>query len=45
MNKKQAVITICSSVSFYHKAIVVGDELSNLGFKVVLPTTANDMKR
>ncbi|HUS52360.1 MAG TPA: hypothetical protein VMX77_02735 [Candidatus Bathyarchaeia archaeon] len=38
-------ITLCSSAQFFRKAIEVGRELEELGFKVILPQTAVMMKR
>jgi len=43
--KKQKIITICSSASFYKQVIEVQQQLQKLGFKVVVPLTANKMKR
>jgi hypothetical protein len=44
VNRRKPILTICSSASFYNKAISLSDEISSLGFKIILPTTANDMK-
>ncbi len=42
---KNKVIAICSSVSFYKDVLEIGKQLKNLGFKVKLPQTANNMKK
>ena len=38
------IITICSSASFYKQVIGVQAELHALGFKVIIPATAEKMK-
>ena len=43
--KKMGSITICSSASFYKQVLEVEAELKKLGFKVLIPLTANKMKR
>ena len=43
MGKK--TITICSSGSFYESVIDVKGQLEQLGFKVLVPSTAEKMKR
>jgi len=42
-NKKNKTIVICSSASFYKQVIGVQKQLKDLGFKVVVPLTANKM--
>ena len=42
---KKPVITICSSANFYHKAVEVQQELEQHGFKVIVPHTAEKMKK
>lgn len=43
--RKIKTIVICSSASFYEKLFPIKKELEKLGFKVVLPKTANIMKK
>ncbi len=43
--KKTKTIVICSSASFYEKLFPIQNELKKLKFKVVLPKTANTMKK
>ena len=43
--KSPKTITVCCSASFFKDSIEVGDRLKKLGFKVLLPKTANIMKR
>ena len=43
--KKIKTIVICSSASFYKDLFPIQDTLKNFGYKVVLPATANKMKR
>lgn len=38
-------ITICSSASFYEKVFEIKKKLEELGFKVLIPLTANKMKK
>ncbi len=38
-------IVICSSASFYKQAVGVQTELEKLGFKVIIPATAERMKQ
>lgn len=38
------LITICSSAAFYKQAIEIQDQLTNLGFSVIVPATATRMK-
>lgn len=38
-------IVICSSASFYKQAVNVQAELEKLGFKVIIPATAERMKQ
>lgn len=42
---KKKTITICSSASFYEKALAVEDELKRMGFLVKVPLTANKMRK
>jgi hypothetical protein len=42
---KKLTITICSSANFYKKAVKVQTELENLGYKVIVPHTAEKMKK
>jgi hypothetical protein len=42
---KKKVIAICSSASFYAEVIEVEHTLKKVGFSVVVPLTANKMKR
>jgi hypothetical protein len=39
------IITICSSVSFYQELFILEEELKNMGYSVLIPKTANLMKR
>lgn len=39
------VITICSSASFYRQAIDVKTRLEKIGYKVIVPVTAERMKQ
>jgi hypothetical protein len=41
---KKPIITICSSAVFYRQAIEIQDQLSKLGFDVIVPRTAARMK-
>ena len=43
--KNKKIITICASASFYKQVIEVQKQLQTLGFKVLVPITANKMKR
>jgi len=43
--KKIKTIVICSSASFYKDLFSIQDALKSFGYKVVLPKTANAMKR
>lgn len=43
--KSKKVITICSSASFYKEVVVAEKELIKMGFKVLIPLTANKMKK
>ena len=45
MAKKKRTITICCSASFYRQALDVQEKLQKRGFKVLVPLTANKMKR
>jgi hypothetical protein len=46
MNKgRQKTITICSSASFYKQAIEAQEKLKSLGYKVIVPATAEKMKK
>lgn len=42
--KKQKTITICSSVSFYKDIPPLYDQLSKMGYKVLLPDVADVMR-
>lgn len=42
---KIKTITICSSASFYKQVIEIQKDLKKLGFKVLIPKTANKMRR
>ncbi len=42
---KQRTVVICTSVSFYERALDDAKELQKMGFKVRLPYTAMKMKR
>lgn len=44
MNSRKPIITICSSASFYKQAVDIQDQLSKLGYQVVVPATATIMK-
>ncbi len=43
--KNKKTIVVCSSASFYENVIKIQNELKDLGFKVVVPLTANKMKK
>ncbi|MEI7777184.1 MAG: hypothetical protein WCI52_01095 [bacterium] len=43
--KKQKIITICSSASFFKEALEIEEKLRKMGFKVKLPYTATKMKK
>ncbi len=43
--KKITTITICSSGSFYERVLGVRKQLEQLGFKVLVPSTAEKMER
>lgn len=43
--KKIKTITICSSAYFYRQAFDIKKELENLGFKVLVPLTAQKMQK
>lgn len=43
--KKKKTIAICSSASFYKEVFDIQKELKNFGFKVIVPLTANTMKK
>lgn len=43
--KRMPIITICSSASFYRQAVAVQAELTALGYKVIIPATAEKMKQ
>ena len=43
--KKIKTITICSSGSFYERVFAVKQQLEKLGFKVLVPSTAEKMQR
>jgi hypothetical protein len=43
-NKRQTIITICSSASFYKQAVNIQEQLQDNGYKVLIPLTAEDMK-
>lgn len=43
--KKRKIITICASASHYKKVIEIEGKLKKLGFKVIIPKTANIMKK
>ncbi len=45
MKRNNNVITICSSVSFYRDVLVIEGEFKKLGFKAMIPQTANKMKK
>lgn len=45
MKRKIKTITICSSAAFYKEVLGVQKELQNMGFTVLVPKTANLMKR
>jgi hypothetical protein len=42
---ERPTITICASSSFYKQAVELQDELSQLGFNVIIPATAEQMKK
>lgn len=42
---KSKIITICSSASFYKDVLDIQKQLRKLGFKVLIPQTANNMKK
>lgn len=42
---KKLTITICSSANFYKKAVEVQHQLEKLGYKVIIPHTAEKMKK
>lgn len=44
-NKRNKIIVICSSASFYKEVVEVEEKLKELGFKIVIPLTANKMKK
>lgn len=45
MERKVKTITICCSASFYRQALEVQDQLKKMGFRVLMPLTANKMKK
>src|SRR5258708_642336 len=45
MEKKNQIITICSSASFYKDVLAIEQELKQLGYSVKIPKTANVMKK
>lgn len=45
MLKKIKTITLCSSATFYKEVIEVQSQLKKMGYKVLIPTTANVMKK
>lgn len=42
---RKPIITICSSSSFYRQAIELQDELAAMGYEVIVPKMAAEMKR
>ena len=42
---KKPVITICSSANFYRQVVEIQAQLQKHGFKVIIPHTAQKMKR
>ncbi len=42
---KKKTIVICSSASLYEKIIPLEEELKKLGYKVIIPITARQMKK
>ncbi len=42
---EKTVITICSSADFYRKAVEVQKLLTEIGFQVIIPATAEKMKK
>ncbi|MFI5275593.1 MAG: hypothetical protein ACHQT5_02095 [Candidatus Saccharimonadales bacterium] len=44
MKMTKPTITICSSASFYKQAVDVEDQLTKLGYNVIIPITAIRMK-
>jgi hypothetical protein len=43
--RKKHTITICSSASFYPQVVAIETELKRMGFNVLIPLTANKMKK
>lgn len=43
--QKKHTITICSSASFYPQVVAIETELKRMGFNVLIPLTANKMKK
>jgi hypothetical protein len=41
----KTVITICSSANFYRQAIEIQKQLEEMGFRVIIPATAEKMKK
>lgn len=42
---KKSVIAICSSANFYRQAVDIQQQLQKLGYKVIVPHTAEKMKK
>lgn len=45
MSNISKIITICSSAAFYKHANEVKDKLEKIGYKVIVPYTANNMRQ
>lgn len=43
--EKAAIVTICSSANFYRQAVDIQADLEKLGYKVLIPATAERMKQ
>jgi hypothetical protein len=39
------IITVCSSASFYRQAVDIKDQLEKTGYKVIIPSNAERMKK
>jgi hypothetical protein len=44
MNTSRPTITICSSAAFYRQAIDIQDQLTQVGYDIIVPITATRMK-
>ncbi|MBI4089576.1 MAG: hypothetical protein HY424_02615 [Candidatus Levybacteria bacterium] len=44
-SKKTKTITVCASASFVKEVLILEEELKKLGYKVLIPITAYEMKK